>query len=246
MQSQNIDGYKHSFLADNGWVSRSSKNYVFKYLSGSEAERDMDFIVSVQEAAYEHIISFLGLPDPARKIVYYFYQNIKSKKELMGNGWYAHAVYNEFCVHALYTKKVKPIGAHEDTHLLSLPLGLSIGFFQEGLAEFMSGRAWDGNSHLYYVRRGYSMGLFPVIGDLMEHDAWLRTDDRQAIYYYSLAGEFVRYLITIYGLPKFKSLYSLITRSMSGGDNSNVFLRLTGTSISKCGDDFIKSVRKEL
>jgi len=228
MAEQSLPTYTHAFKNDRRWKSFSSVHYILHYFAGSEAESDLKKIVETQELAYKKIMAFLELPDPGRPIEYFFYPDAQTKKLLMGDDWYAQAIFKEFCVHVLYTKNDKPLGEHEDTHLLSLPWGLSIGFFQEGLAEFMVGNAWDGRTHESYIKEGYIKGLYLPLTRYLKHDAWLKIDDNNPLYYYSLAGAFTTFLIGKYGRDKFKVLYQKTRRDLSREDNERIFTTIYG------------------
>lgn len=156
----------------------------------------------------------------------------------MGSPWFAQSIYEDFSIHALYTEKDRVIGPHEDTHLLSLPWGLSIGFLQEGLAEWMVGHAWDGKPHMEYVRGGMEKNVYPPIATFMRHEAWLETSDERAIYFYSLAGAFAAYLISTFGRPKFEELYKRTNRKLSGEQNKNIFNAVYRKDISIAETDF--------
>ncbi len=222
MFEQHLPNYIHIFEKDSRWRTHSSDHYIFHYFENSVAEKDLDHIVKQQEGAYKKIVSFLNVPEPGRPIEYFFYPDEHTKKELMGDDWYAQSIYNEFRVHVLYTEKDKPLGEHEDTHLLSLPWGQSIAFFAEGLAEYMVGHAWDGTPHQQYVREGYEKKLYPPLEDFMRHDAWLETDDTQAIYFYSLAGAFTSFLVSQFGRKKFETAYKQLSRKNTKEKNSAV------------------------
>lgn len=222
MFEQQLPSYIHTFENDSRWRTRASHHYVFHYFENSVAEKDIDHIVERQENAYVKILSFLNVSEPGRPIEYFFYPDEQTKKELMGDDWYAQSIYNEFRVHVLYTEKDKPLGEHEDTHLLSLPWGQSIAFFAEGLAEYMVGRAWDGASHLQYVREGYEKKLYPPLENFMRHDAWLETDDTQAIYFYSLAGAFTSFLVSRSGKEKFQMVYKQLSRKNTKEENNAI------------------------
>ncbi len=140
----------------------------------------------------------------------------------MGDDWYAQSIYNEFRIHALYTEKYKPIGEHEDTHLLSLPWGHSIGFLEEGLAEFMVGHAWDNAPHAQYVREGYQHNFFPPFEELLVHSAWMERETTN-LRFYSLAGAFVSYLVREFGKEKFELLYKETDRAHSLDQNAIIF-----------------------
>ena len=195
---------------------KKAGSYVFYYTSGSPAERDIDTIVSTQLAAFKKITDFLPissekLPD---KIEYYLYPTQKVKKQLMGDDWYAQAIYAELRVHVLYTNEIKPIGPHEDTHLLSLPFGLAIGFIQEGLAEYMVGRDWYGNDHVGVVKEGVKNDWVKLKPELLtEHSAWLSTDDAHARHFYALAATFTKFLIETFGKESYLHLYKMLDRN---------------------------------
>jgi len=228
MEKQYLPRYIHNFLKESHWLTADSDNHIFHYFPRSEAEKDIGTIISTQNIAFEKIVSFLDVEMPKKKIEYYFYPNKEIKIALMGDNWYAQSIRDEFRVHVLYTKDIKPLGEHEDTHLLSLPWGISIGFFQEGLAEFMVGHAWDGRSHVSYVKEGYAENLYPSLSSFFEHNAWLQTDDSRPLYFYSLAGAFTAFLINNYGKDKFKELYENTHREMSQKENLTVFENIYG------------------
>lgn len=239
MHEQYLPTYTHDFLKDSRWNDINSPHYTFHYFAGSEAEKDVEKIAMTQEAAYVKIMTFLKLPDPNSRIEYFLYPDAETKKKLMGDDWYAQAIYDEFRVHVLYTADDKPLGPHEDTHLLSLPWGLSIGFFQEGMAEFMVGKAWDGKSHLEYVSEGYKQGMYCPISELISHNVWMeKSIDKEVLYWYSLAGAFTSFLINKYGKDKFEQLYRETSRKKSATDNELVFSSIYGVSTTNAQVEF--------
>jgi hypothetical protein len=232
MFEQHLPTYIHAFESDARWKTRVSPHYIFRYFPGSEAEKDIDRIVSTQEAAYAMIMDFLRVPAPTKPIEYFFYPDASTKTALMGDDWYAQAICDEFRVHVLYTAVDKPVGPHEDTHLLSLPWGMSIGFFQEGLAEHLTGRAWDGTPHLQYVREGYKKGMYPSLAELMTHDGWMEASGNDLIYWYSLAGALVSFLIEKHGKEKFEALYKSTNRKCTKEDTLATFQKIYDFSIA--------------
>jgi len=238
---QYLPNYKHDFLDDLRWVIKDSPHYRFHYFVGSLAEQDINSIIQTQEKSYLKIIDFLGVVEPDCLIEYYFYPDEKTKTDLMGDSWYAQSIFDEFRVHVLYTDEIKPIGPHEDTHLLSLPWGLSIGFFQEGLAEYLVGQAWNGRPHLEYAIEGYNENIYPPLVNFLTHQAWLDTDDRQAIYFYSLAGAFVSFLIDNFGKDRLESFYRQSSRDNTREQNSQTFQSIYGKSIEDVEVEFKKT-----
>jgi hypothetical protein len=229
---QDLPTYKKDFEAA-PWLRKKTDHYELSYFAGSFAEKDIDSIAARQEEAFIKIINFLEVPAPERKIRYFLYPDAGIKKVLMGDDWFAQSIYKDFCIHMLYTEKIKPIGEHEDTHLLSLSWGLSIGFFQEGLAEYTVGHNWYGDSHDSSVRQGFKKNIVPALHSMMDHAGWSGLGDDFAVYYYSFAGSFVAFLITAFGKEKFKELYIHTDRSFSKDKNESIFSAIYHLSISE-------------
>ena len=229
---QNIPFYIHKFK-DFPWKVYESEHYVFHVGEKSLAESDIDVIKTRQESAYAKIIEKLELAPPGKKIIYYFYSSQKEKAKLMGDGWYGQTICNEFTVHAVYNEKDKVVGEHEDTHLLSLQMGLSIGLFEEGLAEFMVGKSMFGNNHNDVIRSGLKKGLSVDIKNLMSQQGWLDTPDEEAEFYYSVAGSFVAYIYGNLGLDILKKIYSVMDRGSTREENIKILESVIGQNISE-------------
>jgi len=219
---QNIPFYITKFKS-HPWKIYESDHYIFHVEAESLAEKDIEEIKTRQEMTYTKIIQTLKLQKPDQKIKYYFYPSQDKKAELMGDGWFGQAILNNFEIHAVYNEKDKVVGEHEDTHLLSLQLGLPISLFQEGLAEWMVGKSMFGNEHNKIIKEGMERGLKIDIKDLMSQQGWLDTPDEEAEFYYSIAGSFIKYLLDILDLQTFKELYSGMNRKNSTEENIKVF-----------------------
>lgn len=242
MFEQHLPGYIEAFKTA-PWIVRESPHYRFHYLADSLAEQEIDHIVETQENAYAAILSFLNLPDPDRRISYYLYPDADTKKQLMGNPWFAQSIYNDFAIHALYTEEHRIIGPHEDTHLLSLPLGLSIGFIQEGLAERMVGHDWFGNSFIDAVRSAMKEdGFAPSMDLLVSHQAWLDTPDEFARQYYALAALFADYLIARFGKETYFRLYSALQRGATPVENGEQYKSTLGVGPDVLFADFMSGL----
>lgn len=235
METQNtieqyLPTYREDFKTDSRWVSKTSEHYIFHYFHGSVAEKEIDLIEKTQETGFDKIIKFLNIFEPERKIQYYFYPDGETKENLMGDDWFAQAIYKDFIVHVLYTEKDKPIGEHEDTHLLSLPWGHSVALFQEGLAEYMVGKNWFGEDHNKIAREGLEKNVLPSISDTLEHKKWLELPDEYVIYYYGLVGSFTKFLIETFSKEKFKELYQNTNRIKTKKENCDIFTKIYGIS----------------
>lgn len=221
--TQSLPTYKEDFKKDTRWLKKETEHYIFYYFPGTVAEKEIDQISNRQEKAFEKIISFLKVPKPKRKITYYLYPNEKTKEELMGDNWCAQAIWKDFIVHVLYTENIKPLGEHEDTHLLSLPWGLSIAFFQEGLAEYMIGHGWHGENHDQMSKEALKKGILPTVESMFDHHKWRELDDENALYYYCFVGSFTKFLIEKFGKEKFKNLYLNTSREKTKEENLSIF-----------------------
>lgn len=241
MKKQYLPTYSHAFHEYSGWLVVETAHHIFYYTKGSEAEKDIERIKERQEQAFQKIVSKLGVLIPEKKITYYFYPNTELKTELMGDDWFAQAVYDEFCIHVLYTAKDKPLGEHEDTHLLTLPWGLSINFLQEGLAEYMVGHNWYGKSHKNCIKEGIAKGYELSPSKILTEKDWLDTPQDGAIYFYALVGEWTRYLIETFGLKLFEKLYRECTRKETAETMREKYQKYTGKNAEELEKDFFLS-----
>lgn len=238
MFEQQLPTYIHDFLSFDGWLTRESARYLFHYTQGSEAEKDLSHIIATQEASYAKITGLLGTPISTEKVSYYLYPDKGTKKRLMGDDWYALAILNEWRVHVLYTKDNKPLGPHEDTHLLSLQHGQATPFISEGLAEYMVGHAWDGTPHLAYVEKGRELGLDMNPAHYLTPEDWFNTPDEHAIIFYSLAGAWTAYLIETHGLDTHLSFYRKVKRSQSKGEVGSLYSSEFGKALAELAAEF--------
>jgi len=228
---QNIPFYIAKFK-DHPWQIYESDHYIFHVEAESLAEKEIEEIKARQEASYMKIIQTLKLQNSKQKIKYYFYPSRDKKAELTGDGWFGQSIYNEFEVHAVYGDQDKVVGEHEDTHLLSLQIGQSISFFEEGLAEAMVGKSMFGNEHNKVIKERMSRGLEINIKNLMSQQGWLDTPDEEAEFYYSIAGSFIKYLLDILSLQTFKKMYSEMDRKNSAEKNMEIFKSITSMTVT--------------
>ncbi len=242
MIEQNLPTYIHDFLSFKQWETTESTHYVFHYTPGSEAQKDIAHIVKTQEEAYTKITALLKTPTPTQKITYYFYPDTETKKTLMGDDWYALSILAEWRVHVLYTSEDKPIGPHEDTHLLSLHLGQATPFIAEGLADYMVEHAWDGTPHLEYAQKGKNIGLDMNPAHYLTPQDWFDTPDEHAIIFYSLAASWTAHLIKSYGLEKYLSFYSTIKRSMTKEEVAATYESVFGQSLEVLSEEYMRDI----
>lgn len=212
---QNIPWYKSDY-SKQLFSKEESLHYVFYFSKGSLAEKDIKEIIELKEKHYSKILIFLELEND-RKIDYYIYSSIKEKALLMGDDSPGNAIWQElenniskkFEIHVVYSGKCKFVGEHEDTHLLSLPWGLSIYLFCEGLAQYMENNFM--NKELHSVSRELlNQNKLYSIQWLCDNNNW---ENVEPTIIYPQVGSFIKFLIEYYGKDKFKEVYQNTSRN---------------------------------
>lgn len=234
-----IDAYKNASL----WEVFETEHYVFHYVKNSIAEHELKYIAKTQEKAYAKIIKTLGLREAQAKIKYYIYQSEAEKEKLMGDNGFAQAIWHDNSIHIVYTEDIKPIGEHEDVHLLILPWGVAIGFFQEGLAEYMSGCVWgkERKPAEIFVKKGVVSKEITDLENFFSHTFWMKNMDENIEYYYPLAGTFTRFLISEFGLEKYKKFYMKVHRENTKEENIKIFQGIFG-DLQKIAKNYLKII----
>lgn len=243
---QDIPWYKDKYLEKN-WLIKKSSRYIFHYLKNSLAEKNINKIIKIKERHYSRILLFLKTKNYP-KIRYYLYPSLREKKKLMGNNSLGNAIWEElklidnrvktkkFEIHVLYDGKIKFIGEHEDTHLLSLPFGLSIYLFNEGLSQFMEGSLFGKDIDILSKRLMKKNKLYPLKW-LINNKNWERVKEEIV---YPQAGSFIKYLINTHGLEKFKKVYKKLSRNKKVKENIKIIESSYSKSIKELEKDWQK------
>jgi len=218
---QDLSWYKPDYL-NYDWLKNESPHYIFNFQKNSLAEKNIKEIIELKEKHYLKILSFLEL-DNNRKIDYYIYSSIQKKILLIGDDSPGNAIWEElennnpkkFEIHVVYNEKCKFIGEHEDAHLLSLPWGLSIYLFCEGLAQYVenSFMGEDLNAAAKKLLQGNK--LYPLEW-LCANSNWENVEPTAI---YPQVGSFIKYLIESYGKENFKKLYQNTSRKKEIAEN---------------------------
>lgn len=234
--------YVDNYTKSEKWSTFVTPHYIFHFFKSSVAEREIVEIAQIQEVAHAHILKKLELND-STPIKYFLYPTEEDKETMMGDGGNAQAIWHDFSIHAIYNEKTKSIGAHEDTHLLTLILNDSpIGFFQEGLAEYMSGCVWHGNDATPLAHEAIARHIYDAIDNIFSHTFWTKTPDELCMYYYPLAGLFTKYLFDNFDSQKYIKVYSLMKREFSKEQNKRIFENEYG-DVHIIENNFLSSVR---
>ncbi|MCG2694022.1 hypothetical protein L6259_01985 [Candidatus Parcubacteria bacterium] len=241
---QKLNNYTEKYLEYKKWLKKESAHYVFYYLKNTKAENDINKILKCQERAFKKIVGFLKVKASKHKIRYFLYPSENLKEKLMGDNGYAQSIYHNKTIHVVYTRGINPLGEHEDTHILSLPLGLSIGFFQEGLAEYMSSqRLWRGKKPEFWIKEGLKKEIIPNFKSMLSHTNWTKLPDKYMPYYYISAASFVEFLIIRFGKKNFILLYKKLNRKNSLKENTKVFNDLYKTPIRSLQKEWQNKVK---
>ena len=139
-----------------------SEHYIFHFLEGSLAERDIEKIAAEQERCFAKICSFLEVEYP-RKISYWLYDSPQVIGDIFWDGeWCCGLSLTDanssdvgrqvslsgdsdnlftvppYSVHAAYEENAKCTGEHEDTHVIATMLcEPKADFLSEGLELFV-------------------------------------------------------------------------------------------------------------
>ena len=182
----------------------ASEHYDFHYVSGSNAERDIEKIAKIQENCFEDICNFLNV-SPTFKIQYFLLET----PELVGEIYGDYDPCNGFAnppneIYAVYNEKVKCIGYHEDAHIISYLINRPhSNFLREGLAMYFDKTWWD-KTNEEWVKMIIKDNKYLKIEKLIQNDYFLTHSDEIT---YPIAGAFIKYLIDNYGKDLFISIY---------------------------------------
>lgn len=217
------------------WITKESDNYIFNYHAESIAEKEIEKIMNIQETCYDFICNCLTVKIE-NKIKYYLCESSIEVGELYGD--------NEPCngfaiepneIYAVYNDKVKCIGFHEDAHIISYNIAVPPQtFMREGLAMFFDKVSLKIPNYIW-VKFFVDNKMYINIEDLIINEKFYMYSD---LVTYPIAGAFMEYLISIFGMEKFKKFYSSLKE-----DNFEANF-LEGFKISLCNANtkFIKYI----
>ena len=243
---QNISWYKNDYFYKS-LIKKESLHYNFYFLKNSLAEKDINNIIKLKEKHYKEILSWLGLKNN-RKIDYYIYSSLKEKSSLMGDNSPGNAIWEKlntsnvpqkFEIHCVYNKSCKFIGKHEDTHLLSLPWGLSIYLFCEGLSQYMENNFMGEDLDSVAKKLLKNGNLYPL-RYLCNNKNW---KDVKPIIIYPQAGSFAKFLIKKYGKNNFKRLYQNTSRKNTITSNLLEIKTIYRKDIKQLEKEWINSLK---
>ena len=203
------------------FISSESQHFIFSYVRGGAAERDLPLIAAARERAYKVITSFLGDPG-GDKIKVTLYPDRESALSGGGAGFTkGEAVSVVYFGFSPCYEKVSY--GHELTHALSWRLlggRHSVPLLAEGLAEYLDQSGRNPHEWLSYKSRIFSVGAkFRV------EAADLAYGNGYAGLSYTKAASFVKHLVESGGREKFLELYAVSREAglLPRGERSRVF-----------------------
>ena len=244
--TQDIPWYKNDYLVY-PFNKEESLHYIFNFQKNSLAEKNIKEIVKLKEEHHLKILSFLEL-DNNRKIDYYIYSSIQEKNLLMGDDSPGNAIWEElennnpkkFEIHVVYNEKCRFIGEHEDTHLLSLPWGLSIYLFCEGLAQYMENTFLNRNLHLA-TKELMEEGKIYSIDFICNNNNW---EHVEPTIIYPQVGSFIKYLIEYYNKENFKRVYQNTSREKEITENLLEIEKIYQKNINQLEKEWLLFLKK--
>ena len=244
--TQDIPWYKNDYLVY-PFNKEESLHYIFNFQKNSLAEKNIKEIVKLKEEHHLKILSFLEL-DNNRKIDYYIYSSIQEKNLLMGDDSPGNAIWEElennnpkkFEIHVVYNERCRFIGEHEDTHLLSLPWGLSIYLFCEGLAQYMENTFLNRDLHSA-AKELMEEGKIYSIDFLCNNNNW---EHVEPTIIYPQVGSFIKYLIEYYDKENFKRVYQNTSREKEITENLLEIEKIYQKNINQLEKEWLLFLKK--
>ncbi|KUK66664.1 MAG: Uncharacterized protein XD85_0077 [Parcubacteria bacterium 34_609] len=242
---QNMSWYKNNYL-NGGLAKEEAPHYSFYFQKKSLTEKDIKNIIDIKEGHYKKILNWLDLSNN-RKIDYYLYPSLKEKITLMGDDSPGNAIWEEleiengksdtkkFEIHVVYNEKCKFIGEHEDAHLLSLPWGLSIYLFCEGLSQYMEDNFMGEDLHTVAKKLLQEDKLYSL--------EWLSVNNNwenvEPVIIYPQVGSFSKFIIEKYGKDKFRELYQGTSRHFKTSKNLSEIEKIYNKKIDQLESEWI-------
>ena len=226
---------------------RESEHFIYYYFPSSDAEEDMEKIVTQRERIFQRLSREMDVRPPG-KAVYFFYPDSELARKVTGHrgdGW----TYGRTMVE-VYGPRRKIDPNHELIHLLAGGIGSPPVLFSEGLAtsrekEFDNAGRYRAEVEAWcrgFLREG---ALLPL-AELMVVTS-LGEDLTRPRVAYPQSACFVRYLIEEHGWAKFREAYAELVSSddpVVQKENLGRFERIYGVSLREAEADWKESLSR--
>ena len=224
------------FRGPKPWKQTRTPHYALHYHPGTAAETDIRTIAEVQEAGFETVCQVLGVEQES-EIRYFLCACAEETAGVSLEGEQNNAVaIPPNLVVALYDDDVKCIGCHEDVHLIARQ---ALGYppsllLREGLAMYFD-RTWWGIPNEAWVLELLDSGRYVELAVLADDDQFGGFD---CTITYPIAGALVDYLVSRFGMDRFKLLY----RTLDAGLD-HCLRHTLGLSLTDCERGMIRRLR---
>ena len=209
-----------------------SEHYIFHFNEGSKAEKDIEYISSIQERCFRYICHILRVT-PSFKIEYYLCDSPEMVGEIYGdndpcNGF--HVVTDK--IYAVYNDEIQCIGFHEDAHLISYTINRPDNpAIREGLAMFFDTKWWK-ISNMDWTIHYLNNGKYISVDKLLDKETFFSYGCEIT---YPIMGAFTDWLISTYGTEKYLEMY----KSQDPVSAISEIFRKTGKELN---DEFVDYV----
>lgn len=190
-----------------------TEHYIFNYEVGSLPEKDICTISNEQEQCYEYIVSVFK-KRPEQKINYILYEDAKVVGKIYcekcdmeyQEGYTLNGFASGNDIYAVYNEQTKCTGFHEDTHLISMSDGKwsDSTAILEGLAMYFD-HVWWGIHNMHWTGYYIITNRFISPDKLITDNEYF--DSLGAEITYPIMGAFTEWLITSYGVEKYKKFF---------------------------------------
>lgn len=228
---------------DFGWEKEESESYLFYYRADSEAEKDIDKIVSEQEDIISELRAFLDVGYREKIHVYIF--NDLDDSGFDNNSGHAITIMNAIEViygNDGYTIGKQGVSAHEVTHILTYNGWgtTNIKLLSEGISVAMES-LWEykKNEDLFCFedeacKNGFNENI-PTIESLVND--FSSYPSRKA---YALSGAFVGYLVHSFGMDKFCEFFTYANKGSFSSDFGDIF-NISLEKVEKDWNEYLES-----
>ena len=216
MYHQILENYNTKYKQKRDWLIKQQGGYVFYFWDDKYIIKNIDLIIQTQLKSQQQILRCLNIKKYTKQIKYYIYPTNKSKQELMGGAGFAQSVFRDNSVHIVFNQHAKPLGCHEDMHLISLTLGNPTSLFSEGLAEFLMNKEnFVGTKRQKYLQQWLHKYGASAIQNYFTQDGWMNYPDGDDGMFYTIAQKWTVFLIESFDKKNYFKLYGKIKRRMN-------------------------------
>jgi tetratricopeptide (TPR) repeat protein len=224
------------------WEVAESKHLRIHYRRGSAADTDIDRILAAHEEVYSKICGLLRVEVP-KKIGYFLFSS--QDEATRCNGALLNSSDRSRQVFALYSDSLKrATTAHELTHVIAYsicPLSTRqrLEFLSEGLAEAMVGRferPLQRGSPDELATKLIEQGQVPALSELLSNQRFKTMDPSIT---YTVAGSFVDWLLSTYGIQRFKTIYKGLSPRHTPEQVDTILTEVYGRDLEQLKSDWL-------